>query len=420
MKSIKRFFLIAVSLSIVLTGCSGGSSGGSSDPVTSGGVVPPAGIVDIAEIATNISKLYFSSNTSGQAVLWQEVESGSLSTLKAAEYLGNSDWEAGTIVKTGLPSSEISFKRDGIGDIHVAWFTPGMGISARSRINSAWGNETLLTLTGGCLDLESQSNGSGSMMIWCESGGLIGTGRLVNDLWINVGAVVDSNFDTIVGGEPSFDLFNTGSLVAWSTRELADDGVTTVSVLHATQFNSAGNSVNESEVGILPLAQTPFNEIFAGDGGQGLLAWSETSGADVLLFSSVYSSGIWSAPLQLKIAPGGYNEFNAYFLDDGAILLLAKRGGEVGVYHYDGAWSTVTTLVDVVSYAVEQSGQDLFIVHSTATDTQGVTISDGVLGEVFFNLDEPVTDIGLAKLDDSTLLGVWRSGETAFFAEIVF
>lgn len=416
MTLIKKLFLITVSLSIVLTGCSGGSSG--SSPVTSGGGVPPAGIVDISEIASNISKLYFSSNSTGQSVLWQEIESGSLSTLKAAEYLGNSDWEAGTIVKTGLPSSEISFKRDGMGDIHVAWYTPGEGISARSRINSVWGNEALLTLTGACLDLESQSSGSGSMMIWCESGDLIGTGRLVSDSWINAGAVEDSNFDTIVGDEPSFDLFNTGSLVAWSTRELADDGVTTISVLHVAQFNSAGNSVNESEVGILPVAQTPFNEIFAGDGGQGLLAWSATSGADVLLFSSVYSSGVWSAPLQLNSGPGGYNNFDAYFLDSGALLLLAKRGGEVAVYHYDGAWSTVTTLVDVVSYAVEQSGQNLFIVHSTATETQGVTVSDGVLGEAFFSLDEPVTDIGLAKLEDSTLLSVWISGGTGFFAEI--
>ena len=413
--------------------CGGGGGGASSTsaPATGSSITLispndplPSGVKAFAKISDDVTKLYFVSNSiSGQAVLWEEGVSGGVplpsSILRASSFSQVNGWINEAEVKASLPSSVIDFGIDGLGDLHVSWFTPGVGIFARSRIGGVWGGETLLTQNGGCLDMETQPVIGGASMTWCESGPLIGYGERVLTSWQNRGVLKELNGDTIAGSEPSFDVTDSGITVAWNSNELGSDGVTQVNALRVAGFDPSLALTSNEIVAVTDVSVTPKTYLFDGGTNRRLLVWVDSSNSTIQLFASVFT-GTWSPPVLVASAPDGYTDIQAYFLTTGGIILGTHRlGRELAVFMFNGlSWSNLLTLPNVVTFTGTEVGNEYVFAYSSATETKGIKISNTLSISDLFTISVPVNDLGIGQITNKELMVVWRDAFTAYYAQI--
>lgn len=421
----------------LLLGCGGGSGNGGpssttapTDPRLSAVIVLPAvggplpaGVLAYDKIAHNVTKLHFSENmASGQAVLWETAESDGSPlpkhSLHASSYDTTHGWTNEIQIKSGLVSSDVKMSIDSLGDIHVSWFSPGHGIYAKSRINDFWQGETLLTNTGGCLDMESQSVGAGAKAIWCEAGSLIGSGKQEGTNWINQGVFLDEYGDSVSGREPSMAALNNEGIIAtWSSVEIDASTGEPVGVLKVAEYSNSGVVVSNVLLDEFKAGATPVSEVFTDNIDSHIVAWVDASSSSIELKASAYN-GVWSTPAALHTSAGGYTELKAKFMDNGDIVLFAQQlGGNLSVLYFNGVdWSTTATLNNVISFDSILLGDEILLVYSNSTEAKGLTIDKNEAMTEIFILGQPINNIGLSKLKEGELMTVWQKSDTAYFA----
>ena len=418
-------------LSVYLIGCGGGGGSASSTSPTSTTVVLtipgdplPPGVSAFDKISDDVSKLYFASNSvSGESILWEEPnQSGGLlpkTNLRASNYSRSTGWGNSVEIKSALDSSVVMFEKDGLGDIHTGWFTPGDGIYGRSFVNGALQGESKLSATGACLNMEAETSSGGARMVWCEDGSLIGYGVIVGNSWINRGVLTDSLGETLNGSEPSMVTSDNGFIVGWSSKELASDNVSQITALRSAEYDLSGNIVGNDIVATLDPAVTPTNRLFVGKNNERLIAWTDTSANPIRLFASTYT-GSWSVPIEVTSSADGYTDIIAHYLDSGDIFLITQRlGREMSIFYGDGTtWTTIDTISDVFSVSSVTKGNELYLVYSTVQEAVGLLMSENMAPKERFRINGNVTDLGLAIISDDTLMGVWKSGTSAFYANI--
>jgi hypothetical protein len=416
-------------LSGLIIGCGASSSSDSSSESTINlptavGQPLPSGVIAYEELASGVYKLLLSGNEfSGQTVLWETVDvSGNNQTplsLFVADYDSVSGWGTAESVKTDLRVSEVELSHDSLGDVHTSWFTPGAGIYAKSRINGVWQAENLLTTTGACLDMGSQIIGVGTHMIWCETGDLVGLGEHTASGWLNTGVINDGNGTTISGKESRFEALNNDNLlITWLAIEDPNNNQSPVNALHIGEF-SGKNNVSDNSLAIMDVNVSSVNDVFTNGEDSHLLAWTDNSNTPNALNVSVFD-GSWSLPVILNSVVDGYTDFDSYFLDNGDIIFLAEQFGRtMSIYYYNGStWKTVDSINNVTSFDAVVLENELLLVYSADLETKGVRINAGSITSTAFNLAQPTSDIGIAKLDTDKVLIVWRDLATAFYAAL--
>jgi len=419
-----KFSVFAVS--VVLAACGGGGGGGGGNPTPTnvqpdtpitlpepGGTLPP-GVLQYGVFKEDIVRMYVAKGNGTASVVFEHGAGGTGAVDLGYTSFVSNNWGAAYTIKSGVQVSDVHFAVSGDGDAHVAWYTPGTGIVARSKVNGAWYGESTLTKTGACLDLSANPSGSEVIATWCESGGGVGFGHFATVSWVNMGTLKDGFGDEVLGTNPTNTVLSDGRfVVSWTGMGVGSDGVSPVSSVNVGEFLNSGQMQSSDVIAELPVNAAPMSEVF-GDGAIRGLSFTAIDSSTITFNVALYSSG-WGSPAKLNQAPDGYTDSRLVILDNGDPLVSSMTlGRKMQVQRFsNGGWQTLLSANDVFYSDFAQVNGKLLMLYTTSSGSKIVEVSDSGVVERLV-IANPVYDVGLVEYENK-LLAVWRDNGRAMY-----